>query len=464
MQRLTLNAVKGGVQVSTGGQLSTTIVEGSFPGCTVTVFNTGTNNLTSIFSDNLNPPTVKANPFLADASAFAFFYAANGARVDIQLSGTGITVPFLVASDVLFDDPAGLFIGLPQVVAFSATPAFNFNVSNWFQLTLTGNVTAPTFPNPSPGQLLFLSLILDAAGGHTFAFPGSFLHPPTISTAVNAHTELIFKFDGSVWTQVASSGDNLAVPNNASIGGNATVGGTLIVTGAVTAGSYTNNLGAFAATTSAKLLSVMSDETGTGSLVFNTSPTLVTPVLGAATGTSLALGGGTALTTTNQTGTGSLVLATSPAITTPTIDTINQKAATAFLIKDNTGGTRFSIPSGGVTASTLNNTNVTGGSTLTSPTVINGITQGSGFKHQRFGATCATSAAGAGSTCTTAYTWTSAFADASYTVMCNGIQQSNTPTNPSLESVIAAGFTARVMAVTAAAGSFAGLDCIAVHD
>jgi len=59
--------------------------------------------------------------------------------------------------------------------------------------------------------------------------------------------------------------------------------------------------------------------TGTGSNVLATSPTLVTPVLGAATGTSIALGGGTALTTTNQTGTGNLVLASSPTIVTPTI-------------------------------------------------------------------------------------------------------------------------------------------------
>lgn len=41
-----------------------------------------------------------------------------------------------------------------------------------------------------------------------------------------------------------------------------------------------NNLGFFSATTSAQLLGVMSDETGTGSLVFATSPTLVTPALG----------------------------------------------------------------------------------------------------------------------------------------------------------------------------------------
>lgn len=49
------------------------------------------------------------------------------------------------------------------------------------------------------------------------------------------------------------------------------------------------------------------------------SPTLVTPNIGAATGTSLALGGGTALTTTNRTGTGNLVLATAPTLTGLTV-------------------------------------------------------------------------------------------------------------------------------------------------
>lgn len=47
-----------------------------------------------------------------------------------------------------------------------------------------------------------------------------------------------------------------------------------------------NNLGAFASTTSAQLAGVISDETGSGSLVFATSPTLVTPNIGVATGTS----------------------------------------------------------------------------------------------------------------------------------------------------------------------------------
>ena len=52
-----------------------------------------------------------------------------------------------------------------------------------------------------------------------------------------------------------------------------------------------NKLDVFAATTSAELAGVISDETGTGALVFANTPTLVTPNIGAATGTSLVLSG-----------------------------------------------------------------------------------------------------------------------------------------------------------------------------
>jgi hypothetical protein len=52
-----------------------------------------------------------------------------------------------------------------------------------------------------------------------------------------------------------------------------------------------NKLNAFAATSSSELAGVISDETGTGALVFANTPTLVTPNIGAATGTSLVLSG-----------------------------------------------------------------------------------------------------------------------------------------------------------------------------
>ena len=48
-----------------------------------------------------------------------------------------------------------------------------------------------------------------------------------------------------------------------------------------------NPLSQFASTTSLQLKNTISDETGSGALVFATSPTLVTPVLGAATATTI---------------------------------------------------------------------------------------------------------------------------------------------------------------------------------
>jgi hypothetical protein len=59
--------------------------------------------------------------------------------------------------------------------------------------------------------------------------------------------------------------------------------GTVALTG--------NKLSAFAATSSSELAGVISDETGSGALVFANTPTLVTPNIGAATGTSLVLSG-----------------------------------------------------------------------------------------------------------------------------------------------------------------------------
>lgn len=212
MQRVNILAVKGGIQVVTGGVTSTTIVEGSFPSCTVSVFNTGTVNLATIFGDNLFPPTPKSNPFTADANGFAFFYAANGSRVDIQLSGTGIVTPFVVAADVLIDDGTLLTSTAPITVAFNATPTFDLSQASWFKMTLTGNVTVPVFSNPVIGQLLILSLTQNAAGGNTFAFPAAFLRPPAIALASNSVTELVFKYDGTNWTQLAASADNTSVP------------------------------------------------------------------------------------------------------------------------------------------------------------------------------------------------------------------------------------------------------------
>jgi hypothetical protein len=77
-------------------------------------------------------------------------------------------------------------------------------------------------------------------------------------------------------------------------------------------------LSQFAATTSLQLKNTISDETGSGALVFADTPTLVTPALGAATGTSLQLSGLTAsemLITDGSKNIASAAVATYPSLT-----------------------------------------------------------------------------------------------------------------------------------------------------
>jgi len=92
---------------------------------------------------------------------------------------------------------------------------------------------------------------------------------------------------------ITSSTGTLSITNLKTL----TVSNTLTLTGTDSASvafgaggtvAYTSDkLSVFAATSSAELAGVISDETGSGALVFANTPTLVTPVLGAATATSI---------------------------------------------------------------------------------------------------------------------------------------------------------------------------------
>lgn len=125
-----------------------------------------------------------------------------------------------------------------------------------------------------------------------------------------------------------------------------------------------SNLGTGVATflatpSSANLRTALTDETGTGSAVFATTPTLVTPVIGAATGTSLSLSGFSAVSAAAPT----IASATTIAPTTPIAFVSGTTAVvtiTAAAPISTGGGTITLIPTGAFTWTAAGNIAVLG--------------------------------------------------------------------------------------------------------
>ena len=139
---------------------------------------------------------------------------------------------------------------------------------------------------------------------------------------------------------------------------------------------YATGIQTFLATpSSANLRAAMTDETGTGLLVFNTTPTLVTPILGTPTSgtltncTGLPIGTGVsglaanvatflatpssanlAAVLTDETGTGANVFANTPTLVTPVIGaaTGTSLEVTGSLRSSGTAGVGYSTGAGGV--------------------------------------------------------------------------------------------------------------------
>lgn len=135
------------------------------------------------------------------------------------------------------------------------------------------------------------------------------------------------------------------------------------------------NLGQFAATTSAQLLSIISDETGSGVLVFATSPTLTTPAIGAATGTSLNISGATNLATAAAAANATVTIGGAP----------SGNNGSQIKMAQSNSATNWQISTNTLFASALEITPSTagGGTTFTTPvmyltgaqtTIANGIT------------------------------------------------------------------------------------------
>lgn len=118
------------------------------------------------------------------------------------------------------------------------------------------------------------SFTANQSGASSFTVTSNATNANTASTIVARDASGNFSA-GTITANLTGTASN--VTTNANLTGHVTSVGNAAV------------LGSF---TSLQLLTALTDETGTGAAVFATSPTLVTPVLGAASATSIVVGSG----------------------------------------------------------------------------------------------------------------------------------------------------------------------------
>ena len=154
MERVSGWVEEGGISVViTGTQGSgTQRFQQSFRGATVTVYESGTTTLATIYSDNSVPPTSLANPFTADATTGRWSFLTLDGVYDIQFSGGGITAPFSITAmhignpsgtdvrefgavgDGITDDTAAFTLAVNSLPSTGGTiiiPRGSYALKNW---------------------------------------------------------------------------------------------------------------------------------------------------------------------------------------------------------------------------------------------------------------------------------------------------------------------------------------------
>ena len=204
----------------------------------------------------------------------------------------------------LFADTSGKLL---KRATLTGTPYLTSGVLSANKVTLTQPATGSTL-TIADGKTVTINNTLTFTGtdsssvafgaGGTVLYNGGALGTPSSATLTNATGLPVATGISGLGTGVATA---LAV-NVGSAGAFVTFNGALGTPSSATLTNATGlpistgvsglgaNVATFLATpSSANLLAAITDETGTGSVVFATSPTLVTPVLGAATATSITL-------------------------------------------------------------------------------------------------------------------------------------------------------------------------------
>ena len=280
------------VKYATTGALGTT---GNLVGGTITTtYNNGTSGvgatLTIATSSNWTAITIDGQSLTAGDRVLIKDQAAglqNGIYTVTTVGAIGNTTSFVFTRATDADNsPSGEVKGGDFVFVLNGTTnsGFGYVCSNTSAITVgTTAITFATFNSSStitpgdglqeltPGTLSVDNTVVRLTATQTL----------TNKTLTDSTTFLQDETDNTKKLQFQLSGITTATTRTLTA---PDASGTIALT--------SSNLGAFASTTSAQLAGVISDETGSGALVFANTPTLVTPVLGAATATSVALANG----------------------------------------------------------------------------------------------------------------------------------------------------------------------------
>ena len=353
--------------------LSTADITGTLPvanGGTGVTTSTGTGNVVLSNSPTLVTPALgtPASGVATNLTGLPLTTGVTG-TLPVANGGTGVTTSTGTGSTVLSNSPTLVTPALGTPASGTLTNATGLPISTGVSGLGTG--VATFLGTPSSANLA--SAVSDETGSGALVFANS----PTLVTPA------------------------IGTPSSGTLT-NAT--GLPISTGVSGLGT---GVATFLGTpSSANLLAAVSDETGTGSLVFATSPTLVTPALGTpasgvatnltglplstgVTGTLPVLNGGTGVTT--STGSGNNVLSTSPTLVTPILGTPTSATltnATGLPLSTGVTGT-LPVANGGTgqtsytdgqllignsTGNTLTKATLTAGSNVTITNSAGGIT------------------------------------------------------------------------------------------
>jgi len=249
---------------------SANITGGSITGITdlaVADGGTGASTATAALNNLLPTQTGNANKYLQTDGTNATWDAVSLSTADITGTlpvangGTGVTSSTGTGAVVLSNSPTLVTPALGTPASGTATNLTGLPISTGVSGLGTG--VATFLATPSSANLI--SAVTDETGSGSLVFANS---PTLVTPALGTPSALV--------------GTNITGTASGLTAGNVTTNANL--TGAITSTGNATSLGSFS---SANLLGALTDETGTGSAVFATSPTLVTPILGTPTSATL---------------------------------------------------------------------------------------------------------------------------------------------------------------------------------